>query len=145
MDLVLSSGETIVKSWDYGKAKGRIRTKGVYNLTVTNKKIISSFENKKETYREDFDLNEINGVSVSYKIKRRFFFFKRGQLSVAFYTPAEEHTLIGLSAIRGNGSFLSRIPIIGWLFGGGVTRVKVDVNAAKDIVENLSALILKTS
>lgn len=144
MNIVLADGEKTVKSWDYGKAKGLIFTRGKYNLTLTNQKLISIYESKKETEREDYDLNGVKGISVSYKMKRHFFIFKRGQLSVSFYNaPTDEHVLIGLSGIRGGGflNFLRCIPIIGILFGGSKTKIKVDVNAAKDIVENLSALI----
>ena len=144
MNIVLADGEKIVKSWDYGKAKGLIFTRGQYNLTLTNQKLISIYEGKKEAVREDYDLNEIKGISVSYKMKRRFFFFKRGQLSLSFYNaPTCEHVLIGLSAIRRGGfmNFLRNIPIIGILFGGSKTKIKVDVDSAKDIVANLSALI----
>ena len=144
MNIVLADGEKTVKSWDYGKAKGLFLTRGQYNLTLTNQKLISVYEGKKEAVREDYDLKGIKGISVSYKVKRRFFFFKRGQLSVSFYNaPTDEHVLIGLSAIRGGGflNFLRSIPIIGILFGGSKTKIKVDVNAAKDIVANLSALI----
>lgn len=143
MNLALSNGENVVKSWEYGKLKGWFLTKGTYTLTVTNKKIISTYENKKESFREDFDISDLNGVAVSYRMRRRFFFFKRGQLAVSLYSPAEEHVLVGLSAIKGD-SWLSRIPIIGWFFGGGTKKIKVDVNAAKDIVANLSSLVLKT-
>ena len=146
MEIVLNNGEQIVKSWYYGKAKGLIFTRGKYNLTLTNKKIICMFENKKESSRQDFDINEIKGVSASYVVKRRFFIFKRGQLNVSLFMPSSEHTLVGLNAIRGGGGFLAflrAIPILGLLFGGSKTKIKVDVNAAKDVVANLSALVLK--
>lgn len=143
MNLALSNGEAIVKSWNYGKLKGWFLTKGSFNLTVTNKKIISTYECKNEISRTDYDLNSIKGVLVAYEMKRRFFIFKRGALSISFTTSLfDEVSIVGLSAIRNKNSFLSRIPIIGWFFGGGKKKVKVDVNAAKDIVENLSSMIL---
>ena len=142
MDLALLKGEKVMKSWDYGKLKGWFLTKGTYNLTVTNKKIISTYETKQECFREDFDLNDVNGVAVSFKMKRRFFFFKRGALSVSLYTPSQEHSLVGVSAVKGD-SWISRIPVIGWFFGGGTKKIKVDVNAAKDVVASLSLLVLK--
>lgn len=144
MNLALSNGETVLKSWDYGKLKGMIFTKGVYSLTVTNKKLISSYEAKNESYREDYDLSAVNGIGVSFKMKRRFLFFKRGQLSITLYTPANEVDLVGISAIRGKGSVLSRLPIIGGLFGN-TGKIKVDVNCAKEIVNVLSTLVLKAS
>ena len=74
--------------------------------------------------------------------KTRFFFFKRGALSVSLYTPSQEHSLVGVSAVKGD-SWISRIPVIGWFFGGGTKKIKVDVNAAKDVVASLSLLVLK--
>lgn len=143
MDLALTNGEKILKSWDYGKLKGFILTKGTYNLTVTNKKIIASYEGRKECNREDFALSEVNGVAVSYKMKRRFIFFKRGELSVSLFSPAREQAIVGIGNINKPG-FLSRIPVIGWLFGGGRRKIKVNVNAAQEIVATLSSLVLNS-
>lgn len=146
MNLALSNGETIVKSWNYGKLKGWFLTKGNFTLTVTNKKLVSTYECKNEVTRTDYDLNSIKGLCVAYEMKRRFLFFKRGALSISFTTPVfDEVSIVGLSSIGNKRSFLSRIPIIGWFFGGGKKKVKVDVSAAKDIVENLSALIINTA
>lgn len=146
MNLALSNGENVVKTWDYGKLKGWFLTKGTYTLTVTNKKIVSTFEGKNQIIREDYDLRDIKGVFVAYKMKRRFFFFKRGALSISFTTREfQEVSIVGLSAIRNKNSFLARIPIIGWFFGGGTRKVRVDVGMAKEIVENLSALIINTA
>lgn len=144
MNLALSNGETVLKSWDYGKLKGGFFTKGTYSLTVTNKKLIASYESKQESFREDFDLSSVNGLSVSFKIKKRFLIFKRGSLSVSVYSPANTVDLVGISAIRAGGSLLSRLPIIGGLFGGA-RKIKVDVNCAKEIANTLSTLVFKSS
>lgn len=142
MNLALANGEHIVKSWEYGKRKKWFRVRGTYSLIVTNKKVVEIYEGKNETFCTDFNLCDIKGVDASYKMKRRFFFFKRGALSVSFYTRNyDDFTLVGLSAISAKGSFLSRIPIIGRLFAGHDAKVKVDVNAAKEIVNNISALV----
>lgn len=139
MNLALANGEHIVKTWNYGVNKGLFLVKGTYSLTVTNKKIISVYEGKKETSREDYELQNVHGVNVSYKYKRRFIFFKRGQLSLSFFTPVyDDVTIVGLSAIGSKKGFFAR------LFGKR-TKVKVDVNVAKDIVENISALIMNTT
>lgn len=138
MNLALANGETVLKSWDYGKKKGLFLTKGTYTLTVTNKKIISTYEGKKESSRDDFDLSGVTGVSVSYKMKRRLIFFKTGSLSVTLYgAPTEEISLVGISSLRASGFFAR-------LFSGK-TKIKVDVNCAKDIVNSLSSLIFKNN
>lgn len=146
MNLALSNGEQLVKSWEYGKYKGLIFTKGTCTLAVTNKRIIVVMEGKKETTRDDYDLKNIKSVSAGFKYKRRFFIFKRGSLDLSFATDLfDVVSVVGLSAIKAKGSFLSRIPLIGRLFGGGKTKVKVDVNAAKDIVQNISSMVLTSA
>ncbi len=146
MNLVLSQDEKIVKSWDYGALKGLFRVHGSFTLAVTNKRVISVYDSKKETSREDYNLQEIKSVSASCKYKRHFIFFKRGCLELAFTTEMfDSISVVGLNAISSKPSLLARIPIIGILFRGKKSKVKVKVNEAKDIVENISSLIMNTT
>ena len=144
MNLALSNGEQLIKSWEYGKLKGLLLTKGTYTLAVTNKRLIHVYEAKKELVREDYDLKSIQSVNASFKFKRRLLIFKRGSLYLSFTTSLyDEVSVVGLSALKNKASFLSRIPLIGRLFGGK-KKPKVNVADAKDIVTNLSSLVINT-
>ena len=59
MNLTLSQDERVVKSWDYGVLKGWFLIHGTFSLTVTNKRVIHTYVSKKETIREDYNLQEI--------------------------------------------------------------------------------------
>ena len=65
MDISKAESEQVYKSWDYAKTKGLIFTKGLYNLTVTDKKVITVTKTKLNTTRTEIMKNEISGVSVS--------------------------------------------------------------------------------
>lgn len=145
MNLALSQDEKIVKTWDYGVIKTLFRIRGTFTLVVTNKRLISIFESKKETSREDYDLHDIKSVSASFKMKRRLIFFKRGSLELSLATKLfDVVSVVGLSAINSKPSILARIPIIGGLFRGNKGKVKVYIPEAKDIVENISSLVMNT-
>ena len=64
MDIRLSTGEEIVKQWDYAKTKQRAgRTK--FSLILTNKRLVSLAESRKQISRDDFLLKNICGVSAT--------------------------------------------------------------------------------
>lgn len=67
MDFTADNGERLLKSWDYAKTKGMIFTKGEYNLTVTDKRVISTARTKLGDARTDIKLSTIEGVSTTYK------------------------------------------------------------------------------
>ncbi len=144
MDVKLFQDEKVVKSWDYGVYKRWFRVRGKFTLVVTNKRVISLYEGKTDSSREDYYLCNIQNVSVNYAFKRHFFFFKRGSLEVSFATDVfDDVSVVGLSAITNKPSLLQRIPLIGRFFAGKKAKVKVDVNAAKDVVLNLSTLVME--
>lgn len=146
MELKLSHDEVIVKSWEYGVLKGLFVTHGKFTLAVTNKRLISIYESKDETSRDEYDLNQIKSVSASYKFYGYLFFFKRGSLDLSLVTsPFKVISVVGLNAISSKPNILARIPIIGFLFRGKKDKVKVYVKEAKDIVENISSLIMNTT
>lgn len=146
MDVKLFQDEKVVKSWDYGVYKRWFRVRGSFTLIVTNKRVISIYEGKTDTSRDDYYLSNIQNVSVNYAFKRHFFFFKRGSLEVSFATDVfDDVSVVGLSAINNKPSLLQRIPLIGRLFAGKKAKVKVNVDVAKDIVHNLSTLVMETN
>ncbi len=146
MNLTLSQDERVIKSWDYGVLKGWFLTHGTFSLAVTNKRVIYTYVSKKETIREDYNLQEIKSVSAAYKYKRRFIFFKRGCLELSFTTEMfDAITVVGLNAISSKPSLLARLPLIGFLFQEKKSKAKVHINEARDIVENISSLIMNTA
>lgn len=154
MDLKLSQGEQVVKSWDYAKTKGTFFTKGRYNLTVTNKKIVSSYETKKSVKREDINLSEISGISAEYsKSGSPFLTFlgvlfcisivglpigiiiliinRKGQLTLSALTDVSDYSMVEVNGVGGR------------FFGKKKKKLKlkVDIGAAKEIVSDISTVV----
>lgn len=61
----MDTGETILRSWDYAQTKGAIFTKGTYNLTVTDKRVIQTSDTKRGTSTTSVKLSEVGGVSTT--------------------------------------------------------------------------------
>lgn len=157
MDIRLSTGEEIVKQWDYAKTKKRAgRTK--YELLLTNKRLISLAESKIQTSRDDFLLKNINGVSATCGQNKTLFVLgvilcltiigmiigiplvilgSRKKLSLSIYGEFAETNVINAGAASIIGGLLS-------LFKRKKkTKIKIDGKQAEDIVESIGALILK--
>ena len=73
MELKLAKDEVIVKSWDYSAEGGMLtRDKAISNLTLTNKRIISTVENKITLNRDEVPLSAVRTVSAVYGANRTF-------------------------------------------------------------------------
>ena len=157
MDIKLSTGEEIIKQWDYAKTKKRAgRTK--YELLLTNKRLISLAESKIQTSRDDFLLKNINGVSATTAQNKTLKIIgiilcctvigaiigipmvKKGnekKLSLTIYGEFAETNVINAGAASIIGGLLS-------LFKRKKkTKVKIDGKQAEDIVANIGALIMQ--
>ncbi|MBE5741921.1 MAG: hypothetical protein E7360_01220 [Clostridiales bacterium] len=68
MQLKYGVNEVVLKSWDYAKAGNAMeRDKKNCSLVVTNKRIISSIEDKKSLHREEIPLSEVHGIEGNFK------------------------------------------------------------------------------
>ena len=66
MDLICGKNETIIKSWDYALGKRGSERKN-YNLTATDKRIISSNESKTSFERTEIYLSDIKSLNYSFE------------------------------------------------------------------------------
>lgn len=73
MQLKLAKDEVVLKSWDYAKAGNTFdKHKKECNLTVTNKRVVSSIENKFSLTRNEIPLHDISGVEGNYQKNNSF-------------------------------------------------------------------------
>lgn len=73
MELKLAKDEAIIKSWDYAsQGKWYTKDKLVANFTLTNKRVISTMENKITLNRVEAPLSAITNVSAKYGANRTF-------------------------------------------------------------------------
>ena len=73
MQLKLAKDEVVLKSWDYAKAGNMFdKNKKECNLIVTNKRVVSSIENKFSLTREEIPLHDISGVEGNYQRNNSF-------------------------------------------------------------------------
>ena len=63
MDATLGSNERLIKSWNYAKTKGGLKAEA--NLTVTDRRVISSVATKRSIVRDEIPVSAITGVSTS--------------------------------------------------------------------------------
>ena len=92
MELKLAKDEVMVKSWDYAYQGGMFtRDKLQANLTVTNKRIVSTVENKIRLDRDQIALSEVRSISASYGACRTFWARVKLVLGIIFCV-----TIIGL-------------------------------------------------
>ena len=66
MELKQSNGEKVLKSWDYGKSRT-----AKANLTVTDKRIVSTVEHNKGIDRAEMTLEKVKTVDVFYGKPKR--------------------------------------------------------------------------
>lgn len=65
MQIKLAENESLIKTWTYAHTKRRLeRTE--HSLMVTDKRIISSSENKKELTRKEIYLKDVKSMEYSY-------------------------------------------------------------------------------
>ncbi len=156
----LTAGESVIKSWDYGTVKER--TKTTANLTVTNKRIISTISDKKSIDREEVPLSSVKSITGAVNSpKARWYVILIGiiflitiiigiAILVAEYKRCHSATLtlavitegfegtpleIGMSSIK-DDSWIGKL-----LSGRRKPIIKVNYDAAKDIVENLGSIV----
>ncbi len=73
MELKLAKDEIIIKSWDYSSEGGMFkRDKLISTLTLTNKRIVSTIENKLTLNRDEVPLYAIKAVSATYGAHGKF-------------------------------------------------------------------------
>ena len=65
MALILSDGERVIKSWDYGVQQDSEKSV-TKNVTVTNKRLICSAENERYITRYETGISNILSVSSGY-------------------------------------------------------------------------------
>ncbi len=64
MDIRLCNDEQVVKSWDYA-TEGKLLDKAIANITVTNKRVISTVQGKKRIRRAEVPVESVKRVSVT--------------------------------------------------------------------------------
>ena len=65
MNFKLAQNETVIKSWDYATSSGR--GENIHsNLTITNKRLISSQQGKSYIKRDEIPVNCIKSISGEY-------------------------------------------------------------------------------
>lgn len=156
MDIRLSTGEEILKQWDYAKTKqraGRIK----FSLILTNKRLVSLSESRKQISRDDFLLKNINGVSATCGQNKTLFVLGvvlcitiigmiigipmvilggRKKLSLSIYGEFMDTSVIDTGTVSAGGLF-------GIFKRKKKTKIKIDGKQAEDIVESIGALILQ--
>lgn len=155
MDIRLSTGEEIVKQWDYAKTKQRAgRTK--FSLILTNKRLVSLSESRKQISRDDFLLKNICGVSATCGQNKTLFVLgvilcltiigmiigiplvilgSRKKLSLSVYGEFMDTSVIDTGTVSSG--------LFGIFKRKKKTKIKIDGKQAEDIVESIGALILK--
>ena len=155
MDIRLSTGEEIVKQWDYAKTKQRAgRTK--FSLILTNKRLVSLSESRKQVSRDDFLLKNINGVSATCGQNKTLFVLgvilcltiigmiigiplvrlgSRKKLSLSVYGEFMDTSVIDTGTVSSG--------LFGIFKRKKKTKIKIDGKQAEDIVESIGALILQ--
>ena len=156
MDIRLSTGEEILKQWDYAKTKQRAgRTK--FSLILTNKRLVSLAESRKQISRDDFLLKNINGVSATCGQNKTLFVLgvilcltiigmiigipmvilgSRKKLSLSIYGEFMDTSVIDTGTASASGLF-------GIFKRKKKTKIKIDGKQAEDIVESIGAMILQ--
>lgn len=155
MDIRLSTGEEIVKQWDYAKTKQRAgRTK--FSLILTNKRLVSLSESRKQISRDDFLLKNINGVSATCGQNKTLFVLgvilcltiigmiigiplvrlgSRKKLSLSVYGEFMDTSVIDTGTVSSG--------LFGIFKRKKKTKIKIDGKQAEDIVESIGAMILQ--
>ena len=73
MELKLAKDEVMIKSWDYAsQGKWYTKDKLIANFTLTNKRVISTMENKITLNRTEVPLSAIKNISAKYGSNRTF-------------------------------------------------------------------------
>lgn len=136
MDIQLNADEKQVASWTYGVKKRFFFFKvAEHGLILTNKRLVAISQGKKWLERDEVNLNDIKGLTVAFKWKRRLIFFKRAAIALSVYSPSMPNLMFGMTTVK--TGFFAR------LFGGG--RIKVYAKEAKDLANRLPALLLEAS
>lgn len=155
MDIRLSTGEEIVKQWDYAKTKQRAgRTK--FSLILTNKRLVSLSESRKQISRDDFLLKNICGVSATCGQNKTLFVLgvilcltiigmiigiplvrlgSRKKLSLSVYGEFMDTSVIDTGTVSSG--------LFGIFKRKKKTKIKIDGKQAEDIVESIGAMILQ--
>lgn len=66
MEMVLANNEKQVASWNYADISGLLQ-RGTCDITITNKRVISTQQTKKMLRRTDIALNDVTSIKVTCK------------------------------------------------------------------------------
>ena len=160
MELKLAQGESIAKSWDYAISGGigRDKRKRHDNLTITNKRIIHTAYSELELEREEVYVKDAKTISGKYARNGKFLAIlklivgiplcllivgikivksalddlRACTLTLDITTAGSEGTSFSLAA---SAAILKR-------FTAGTFKVKVKKEMAREIVDEIGALVL---
>ena len=161
MELKLAKNESLIKSWEYAQTKQGFEKKS-YELTVTDKRIISSSESSKGVDRREIYLDDVKTLEYSFAKKGLFkaiLFFILGAITAIAVVgifliikaigilkeKSFELTMttegfesdgleIGASSMKKIFSFLKKKSKL---------KVKVNKDAALEIINELGAIIVE--
>ncbi len=69
--MILASNEIILNEWDYA-VSNTFKKKTTHNLTVTNKRVVSSISNKKGVFRREVAIDTIHNVTLRHQKPSKF-------------------------------------------------------------------------
>ncbi len=156
MELICGKNEAIIKSWDYALEKKGLERK-TFNLTATDKRLISTAESSKSCSRSEVYLSDIK--SLDYKFKRNGSFLAILMLIFGILTSILVfgilYIVLAVRILRAK-QFVLVVNTYGQESLGlavgasaklkrekhGRIRVIVNKNVAKEIINELGALIL---
>lgn len=166
MQIKFAKDETVLKSWDYAKAGHRFdKHKKECNLTITNKRIITSKENKYSLERTELNIKDAQGITGSYRrndsfwVKVKYYFtliLSFVIIGIPFFLKAREQMKacfleLEIQTNTGRGSSLQ----LGANTGDNVKRfhffgnsyinkfkVYVDKDLAREILDEIGAIIV---
>lgn len=167
MELKCAQNETIIKSWDYANTKQGPEHK-VYNLTVTNKRLVSTAQSATSMEKREIYLDDVKNLECTYARNSMFgaiVLFVLAALVLIATIAAKIWPLLILSvifvligvALLSQRSFTLSIACYGGESdgielgasslskikkGAGKLKVKVNKEAAEEIVSDLGAIIL---
>ena len=69
--MILANNEIILNEWDYA-ISNTFKKKTKHNLTVTNKRIVSSVSNKKGVFRREVAIDTVHNVTLRHQKPSKF-------------------------------------------------------------------------
>ena len=157
MELKCAKNETLVKSWDYAHEKKGFEHKN-YNLTVTDKRIIASSESHKSIDRREIYLDDVKTLEYSFEKNGLFWailllilgIFTSIMVVGIFLIIKAVHMIreksfvltITTNGFESDGLHVGASSLHKITKGRGKLKVKVNKDAANEIIEELGAIVL---